>query len=177
VWITVNVSEGDYQGMLTERAYWFEVHYPVRPDAVLRDNEPLLHVETLSELKNAPEGWCYDPAAEKGLVYVKTPSLPTDTPFTVLIDLYVGTGDTDADPRVRIFPNPADDKLHLHLAFDEAVDILLFDSLFREVVLEYQGIPGTGKVVIGMADQPEGTYFVMVGSKKERILKKVVVIH
>ncbi|GAA2742761.1 TIM-barrel domain-containing protein [Kitasatospora cinereorecta] len=78
--VQVGASEGTYAGKPAARAYRFTVHGQGEPRLVVGPGGPLPRLTTDDP---AATGWRYDPAT--GVTEIRTPSRPTDRPFSVEI--------------------------------------------------------------------------------------------
>jgi hypothetical protein len=87
--LDVSASIGDYVGKLASRVYQVQLHIPVKPIAVhlLQSGEAtdLKEEPSLSAWDFAESGWIFSNALKQGIVYIKTPSLATSSPFKLVI--------------------------------------------------------------------------------------------
>lgn len=87
--IEVGASVGDYAGKLAERTNQFMIHMPNAPTAVTVDGAAYAKTTSMEALESADSGWYYDAADKGGILYVKTPDLPTDEGFEVKVSGFV----------------------------------------------------------------------------------------
>ncbi|MFC7679359.1 discoidin domain-containing protein [Paenibacillus sp. GCM10028914] len=90
--IKVGASVGDYKGKLETRKNQFTIHMPDQPTAVSVGGSSYAELQTKAAWDAATSGWYYDAAEKGGILYVKTPSLPTNQEFEVKVSGF--TADT-----------------------------------------------------------------------------------
>jgi hypothetical protein len=87
--VAVSASRGSFEGQPTLRGYLLQVHMPKPPQSVLlrRDgrNATLRPMSSSSALDFAESGWFFSQAVAGGVAYIKAPSLPISSPWTVHI--------------------------------------------------------------------------------------------
>ncbi len=69
--ITVNPAVGNFNGMLEQRIYAFEVHLRTKPTKVFLNGEMLLDLRDATLFKNSRQGWYYDADDRYGILHVK----------------------------------------------------------------------------------------------------------
>ena len=93
--------------------------------------------------------------------------------------IWVGTSELNNDLRLRVFPNPADDKTTIQFTLDKPgkVSVRMFDlpgnCLFAINPVEYQ--TGTNKVDLDVSKLNQGFYFVEVSVNGHSNIHKVAV--
>lgn len=83
--IRVGASIGDYTGKLAERTNQFMIHMPNEPAAVTLSDTTYANVGSKAAWESATSGWYYDASDKGGILYVKTPDLPTDQGFELKV--------------------------------------------------------------------------------------------
>ncbi|MCU0420601.1 MAG: PKD domain-containing protein [Cyclobacteriaceae bacterium] len=88
------------------------------------------------------------------------------------------TGREEIGPSISLYPNPADRELTIELpsAVSKTTGVQLVDQLGR-VAFSGSFAPGEGKKTIDTSPAAGGLYFVQIGSGKEAVRKKVLVVH
>ncbi len=69
--VVVNPAKGDFDGMLQQRIYEFEIHMRTKPVNVFLNNEEILGVTDANLYKNARQAWYYDANDRYGVLHVK----------------------------------------------------------------------------------------------------------
>jgi hypothetical protein len=175
--LTIHPAVGSFEGMLTERAYWCEVHCPISPSqGITLDDEPLTEYPSMEELKNAGDGYFYDSQAEGGIVYIKTNFIPTDLQHVIVIDFEMGTGGHLPEDGIRIYPNPAKRMLYIESAGREDLTVQINDTNGRLVFKEIFTNPLKKPIAIDLGKNQAGTYMVRVESGNDIVVKKVVLV-
>jgi hypothetical protein len=177
VTITVGESMGDYEGKPSERSNRFEVHVHGHPEIVKLNDVALTEFSTMEELEQAIDGWYYDPDVKLGIAFVKTQSLPTNTAFTVVLDVPVCLGKINVKDRVKVFPSPTDGIVSVVSEGLEIVRIAVYDlsgkSLNDSIQIQHQ----LKSAEIDLSSQPIGIYFIHVVTDKGSFKEKVTLVH
>lgn len=84
-------------------------------------------------------------------------------PTTVITNV-----ETVTEQNVNVFPNPATDIINIELG-ESTSDIMIYNSL-GQVVRHLVGM--TGNVQMNIADLNAGMYFISVGDKVEKVIKR-----
>lgn len=85
--VTVAPAFGNFDGKLSERIYAFQIHTPFRPLRVLVDGTEIREIANAQAYENSVEGWRYDAADRRGIVYVKLAKRSTDVPAKVTLNV------------------------------------------------------------------------------------------
>jgi alpha-glucosidase (family GH31 glycosyl hydrolase)/uncharacterized protein YjdB len=83
--VQVGASIGDYNGKLTARTNQFQIHMHTKPTSVEVGGSAYTELASKAEWTNAASGWYFDAADKGGIVYVKTPDLPTNQGFELKV--------------------------------------------------------------------------------------------
>jgi hypothetical protein len=73
---------------------------------------------------------------------------------------------------VEVYPNPTQDKLHIHLSTLTETRIVLYNVLGEEV---YTGTSNGKETELSLAALPQGLYFLIVKTKENRIFTEKVI--
>jgi hypothetical protein len=87
IMVKVGPAKGKYRDMPASRAYIVDVHMPVKPAGVKLNDKPLQGLDKKEEFDKAAEGWFFDARDRRGVLHVKTRSLPLAGGFVVKIGL------------------------------------------------------------------------------------------
>jgi alpha-glucosidase len=85
--VKVGPAKGKYRDMPAARSYIVDVHLPVRPAGVKLNDKALPGLAKKEEFDKVAEGWFFDARDRRGVLHVKTKSLPLASGFTVRIGL------------------------------------------------------------------------------------------
>ncbi len=83
--VKVGASIGDYQGKPATRVSQFMIHMPDQPASVSLDGTATTRHNSKAAYDAAVNGWFYDASEKGGVLYVKTPKLPTDRSFELKV--------------------------------------------------------------------------------------------
>lgn len=103
--ITINPAtvHKDYDGLVTERSYHFQVFSLVKPLGVDAGGATLTELDSLEALESAQEGWYFDATDRHGLVHVKVGKQSVYQTYSVTLDI-----DEGADvPQTAGYPEPS----------------------------------------------------------------------
>ncbi|MBN2175446.1 MAG: DUF5110 domain-containing protein [Bacteroidales bacterium] len=173
--ISVGVSAGSYEGKPEQRSYLFEVHFHVKPDGVLLDDEPLTEYATLEELEQAVDGWFYDPVDRMGIVHVKTQPILLNQSYEVKLLSMTGINQGEVPDPVKIYPNPTQGIVAVSVGTD---------SIIRVKVYDVSGKPVHCKVLYDVSGQPhevnlkglsDGLYYFEILTSKGSFSRKVFI--
>jgi hypothetical protein len=172
--VTINPSVGDFEGKLSERAYWCKMNYPFSPlNNVSLDDAYLQEYASLEDLMNADSGYYFD-YTNSGPLYIKTPYLPTDQQHVIVIDFQVGMNDTGAPGDIRIYPNPAKNIISIKTGKVEDMLVRVADSGGRPVFEQFYRNPGKKVITVDLSGQPAGTYLVTVEQGEDKSVTKIM---
>lgn len=96
--VTVNPAVGNFDGKLETRVYQFQIHSELKPQSIMVNGQPLLGISAKNIWDNAVEGWYYDAADRRGIVYIKLDRRSTSETVKVHLDI---------DENATIEPSPA----------------------------------------------------------------------
>lgn len=85
-----------------------------------------------------------------------------------LVQSYAGVNELFNSEQVKVFPNPANDKLHVHITNNLKVEYTLIDTYGREVKKMNQK-------EIDVSNLPNGIYIFRINTEKGIISKKIIV--
>lgn len=102
--VKVGESKGDYNGKLAERKNHFTIHMPNKPSKVALGSETYTELSSKSAWESAAKGWYYDASDRGGILYVKTPSLPTNKAFSLTVSGFVADETPLKDAEIIIIP-------------------------------------------------------------------------
>ncbi|WP_160498392.1 discoidin domain-containing protein [Paenibacillus dendrobii] len=83
--VKVGASIGEYQGKPDSRISQFMIHMPNQPVSVSLDGSAYTRQVSKAAYDAAGSGWFYDASEKGGVLYVKTPKLPTDRAFELTV--------------------------------------------------------------------------------------------
>jgi alpha-glucosidase len=174
--LTINPSVGDFEGKLSERAYWCKMHYPYSPfNNVSLDGAYLQEYASLEDLMNADSGYYFD-YNNPGPLYIKTPYLPTNQQHVIVIDFQVGMNDTGAPDDIRIYPNPARKMIFIEPGNSEDLTVRISDTNGRVIFDKVFPNPGSNAITVDLSAQPDGTYIVTVERGEKKTVRKIVLL-
>lgn len=162
VTIDVGPGNGEFTGKPGQRAYRFEVHMHVHPDAVLFDNVAMQEYESMEELDQAASGWYYDPADKLGIVHVKTEAVSTESSFQVEIDGLVGQKEVTAVRPVVAIPNPTTGEVSVKVDNREITSIFIYDTAGNQVNESADIRIESGLAKLNLSELPDGMYYIEV---------------
>jgi hypothetical protein len=108
-----------------------------------------------------------DTVSDQNNYYVDSTMVRIDTAAAVGI-IQVSENGID----MKVYPNPAADKIYIDMCSNEKADIALFDVFGKEVMRETLT---KSKTELRLAELPEGIYFVKVSSSAGTVTRKIVV--
>ncbi|MFZ6689398.1 TIM-barrel domain-containing protein [Undibacterium sp. SXout11W] len=87
--VTIHIApvQGQYAGMLTQRALQLQVHTRVQPDSVTFAGNKITSFSTKAEFEKATAGWYFDTQDKYGVVYVKTAVLAANQAHDFVIKI------------------------------------------------------------------------------------------
>lgn len=83
--VFIQEANGDFQGRHKERVYILQVHTDFNPDKVIIKGKKIKQRKTTEAFDNQDAGWYYDPDLKKGMLFIKTNYLSTDSSSLVEI--------------------------------------------------------------------------------------------
>ncbi|WP_161807565.1 discoidin domain-containing protein [Bacillus sp. FJAT-28004] len=107
--VQVGASIGDYDGKLASRTNMFQIHMHTKPDGIEVGGTSYTEFASKAEWTNAASGWYFDAADKGGIVYVKTPDLPTDQGFELKVAGFAADTTPLTDATVISLPEPDND--------------------------------------------------------------------
>ncbi|MCR8641324.1 discoidin domain-containing protein [Paenibacillus sp. N1-5-1-14] len=107
--VQVGASVGDYTGKLMARTNQFQIHMHTKPASVSIGSTVYTEYGSKAALASAASGWYYDAADKGGIVYVKTPNLPTNQAFELQIAGFTADTTPLLDAVVLTPPGPDND--------------------------------------------------------------------
>lgn len=107
--IQVGASVGDYNGKLAARTNQFQIHMHTKPASVAVGGSAYTEYASKTELAAAASGWYFDSADKGGIVYVKTPDMPSDQGFEVKVAGFAADTTPLIDATVISLPEPDND--------------------------------------------------------------------
>ncbi len=110
-----------------------------------------------------------------------TPPKTSSSDFVIqVIPVPIGMQENSNSQNVSIYPNPADETIHIALKHHEArnIDITLTDAAGREVYKEqFNHDASKNDFVISSAHFPKGFYLLTLKSDNQSIVKRIEVLH
>lgn len=173
--ITIGSAEGDYEGKPAGRAYWIEVHYPGRPDAVLLNHVGLDTAGSLTSLKAKDRGYYYDTEYKKGILFIKTPSLSVSSEQVIEIKMLEGMGENIAEPSLRIYPNPASGQVRVEFTGTTPWHLQVFDTNGRSVSKTYRIPQNQRSATIPVSCYRPGAYLIRVNGSNRQYTARLTI--
>jgi len=81
----INAVQGDYEGKLLKRSYIFQIHSAQAPKSISLLKKSLKKFTKKEEYAKSAQGWYSDPNDKKGMIYIKTETLPTKNNVSVTL--------------------------------------------------------------------------------------------
>ncbi|MFC5449969.1 discoidin domain-containing protein [Paenibacillus aestuarii] len=107
--VQVGASVGDYNGKLAARTNQFHIHMHTKPASVEVGGSAYTEFASKADWTNAASGWYFDAADKGGIVYVKTPDLPTDQGFELKVAGFAADTTPLTDATIVTVPEPDND--------------------------------------------------------------------
>ncbi|MDR6879600.1 discoidin domain-containing protein [Bacillus sp. 3255] len=107
--VQVDASVGDYNGKLAARTNQFQIHMHAKPAGVTIGGTAYTEVATKTEWASSASGWYFDAADKGGILYIKTPDMPTDQGFELIVTGYEADTTPLSDATVITLPEPDND--------------------------------------------------------------------
>jgi alpha-glucosidase len=171
--ITVGESIGNYNGKPDLRSYLFEVHIHSHPEGVFLNNIALQEYYSPDSLEMAPAGWFYDPDDRLGIVHVKTGTMQTGSPFTVVIDALTGIKKKNIEKGLRIYPNPSTGEVNVSAESIAQSHIRIFDYQGRPFNNTTIRIESNNRAVISFPELAKGVFMIEVSSGTGSFVEKI----
>lgn len=110
-----------------------------------------------------------------GYLFVKWSDNTTDNPKEIIVDrdivmaaFFDGTGvDEDELSTLYLYPNPADDKIHLE-GLEKEAEVRIYNDF--GILVKTQMLSGDGEIALG--DLPSGLYLVRIGRQCLKVVKR-----
>lgn len=81
--ISIGENKGQYKGKLESRGYVLQIHKNNSPSSVTLDSKKLDKASSKEEFEKNATGWYFDKNEKNGVIFVKTPNIPSDTQSNV----------------------------------------------------------------------------------------------
>ncbi|HGH6026968.1 TPA: TIM-barrel domain-containing protein [Vibrio mimicus] len=87
--LTVNPANvhNDYEGLISERSYDFQILSLLKPLSIEFDNEPLDEVTSMDELTASEKGWYYDANDRYGMLHIKVGKQSIYQTLSLFVDI------------------------------------------------------------------------------------------
>ncbi|MZQ83198.1 DUF5110 domain-containing protein [Paenibacillus sp. 5J-6] len=107
--VQVGASVGDYNGKLAARTNQFQIHMHVKPTSIVVGGSTYTELASKTEWTAAASGWYFDAADKGGILYVKTPDMPSDQGFELKVAGFEADTTPLTDAAVITLPEPDND--------------------------------------------------------------------
>lgn len=175
VTIHIGPAEGNYEGQVTERSHWLEVHYPGKPDVVRYNDVPLDTAGSLSALHGKPQGWYYDPLYKSGVLFVKIQKAGITTSKIIEIRMSEGIEEDQSNTQLKLYPNPASAEVKIEWKGEKPWTVEVTDSTGKVVMGPVEYPARRHEAILEVFVLPAGVYQVTVISDGKTITQKLVI--
>jgi alpha-glucosidase (family GH31 glycosyl hydrolase) len=175
--ITVNVGKcnGNYSGKAVSRKYELQIHTPNKPKTVFLDNAAMTEYPSASAWNAATEGWYFSATDKKGIVYVKTSSIPLDKDFEMKFGDVTAINDKLDNDAITLYPNPTSGKFHLDgLSGISTAEIRAYNVIGEQVTCTHSLAKEETEITLELTKQPAGIYFIHIITSTRTIIKKII---
>ncbi|MBA2940853.1 discoidin domain-containing protein [Paenibacillus sp. CGMCC 1.16610] len=107
--VQVGASIGDYNGKLAARTNQFQIHMHVKPASVAVGGSAYTERASKTELAASASGWYFDATDKGGILYVKTPDMPSNQGFELKVAGFEADTTPLTDSEVITLPEPDND--------------------------------------------------------------------